>query len=306
MDYQGKVAVVTGGGSGIGRSLAHAFAKRGARIVLADIEKPALDSVASELERAGSEVLALRVDVADSRQVTQLAESVYEAFGAAHVLCNNAGIALRRPRQGSLARGVGLGPAREPLRCDPRPARVSAAHARERRAVPHRQHRLARGADVDAGICALQRVEVRGGGDQRGARAWSAPGSNVGVSVLCPGWVKTRIAESERHAGPEIPARPETPESAADAGPAARPDRRRHRSGRDRAARDRGHRAARALHLPEPRTTCSKACAPASTPYSRPGPKRLSAPARRLRSFEKSWSRIERATESSRLVVRGR
>jgi NAD(P)-dependent dehydrogenase (short-subunit alcohol dehydrogenase family) len=94
MDYQRKVAVVTGGGSGIGRSLAHAFARRGARIVLADIEKPALDAVANELERAGTEVLALRVDVSDSRQVAHLAEAAYEDFGGVHVLCNNAGIAV--------------------------------------------------------------------------------------------------------------------------------------------------------------------------------------------------------------------
>ena len=94
MDYQGRVAVVTGGGSGIGRSLALAFARRGAHIVLADIDAPALASVASELERAGSRVLAKRVDVGDAKQVASLAEAAFDTFGAVHVLCNNAGIAV--------------------------------------------------------------------------------------------------------------------------------------------------------------------------------------------------------------------
>jgi len=211
MDYQGKVAVVTGGGSGIGRSLAHAFAKRGARIVLADIEKPALDTVANELERAGSEVLALRVDVADSQQVAHLAESVHEAFGAAHVLCNNAGIGLGgRVKDLSLEEwdwvlrvnlfGVihGLHAFLPKMLASGEPCHiVNTASLAGLMSMPGL-------APYSASKYAVVAISE--------ALAMECAGSNVGVSVVCPGWVKTRIAESERNAGPEIPQRPLTPE----------------------------------------------------------------------------------------------
>jgi len=211
MDYQGKVAVVTGGGSGIGRSLAHAFAKRGARIVLADIEKPALDRVANELERAGSEVLALRVDVADSRQVARLAESVYEAFGAAHVLCNNAGIAV-----GGRVKDLSLEEWDWVLRVNLFGV-IHGLHA----FLPHM---LASGEPSHivntaslAGLMSMPGLAPYSASKYAvvaisEALAMECAGTNVGVSVVCPGWVKTRIAESERHAGPEIPVRPVTPE----------------------------------------------------------------------------------------------
>ena len=211
MDFQGKVAVVTGGGSGIGRALAHAFAKRGARIVLADIEKPALDSVASELERAGSEVLALRVDVADARQVTSLAESAYEAFGEVNVLCNNAGIAC-----GGRVKDLSLEEWDWVLRVNLYGV-IHGLHA----FLPHM---LASGEPCHivntaslAGLMSMAGISPYSASKYAvvaisEALAQECAGSNVGVSVLCPGWVKTRIAESERLAGPEIPVRPETPE----------------------------------------------------------------------------------------------
>jgi len=211
MDYQGKVAVVTGGGSGIGRSLAHAFAKRGARIALADIEKPALDAVATELARAGTEVLALRVDVADSRQVAQLAESVYEAFGAAHVLCNNAGIGI-----GGRVKDLSLEEWNWILRVNLFGV-IHGLHA----FLPHM---LASGEPCHivntaslAGLVSMPGLAPYSASKYAVVAISEAPamecaGSNVGVSVVCPGWVKTRIAESERHAGLGIPARPVTQE----------------------------------------------------------------------------------------------
>ena len=91
-DFRGKVAVITGAASGIGRGLAYAFANRGMKIVLADIDKENLEKVAKELEEIGTEVMTQITDVSDPEQVAQLADASYERFGSVNILCNNAGV----------------------------------------------------------------------------------------------------------------------------------------------------------------------------------------------------------------------
>lgn len=91
-DLSGKVAVVTGGASGIGRALADAFAAEGMKVVLADVEAPALEAATRELRAAGHDVTGVRCDVADPESVEHLADEAYRAYGAVHVLCNNAGV----------------------------------------------------------------------------------------------------------------------------------------------------------------------------------------------------------------------
>lgn len=91
-DLDGKVAVVTGGASGIGRALVDAFVAEGMRVVVADIEAPALDAVVRELTDAGHTVTGVVTDVTDFESVRALADAAYEAFGAVHVLVNNAGV----------------------------------------------------------------------------------------------------------------------------------------------------------------------------------------------------------------------
>ncbi|MFE6129003.1 SDR family NAD(P)-dependent oxidoreductase [Streptomyces sp. NPDC056437] len=89
---EGQVAVVTGAASGIGRAMARRFAAEGLAVVLADVEESALRGAADELTGDGAKVLARVVDVADRDAVFALADAAYEAFGAVHVLCNNAGV----------------------------------------------------------------------------------------------------------------------------------------------------------------------------------------------------------------------
>jgi NAD(P)-dependent dehydrogenase (short-subunit alcohol dehydrogenase family) len=92
-DLVGKVAVITGGGSGIGRSLARRFAAAGMKVVLADVNEASMRLVEAELAEGGTEVLPVLCDTSLEASVQALAQATLERFGAAHVLCNNAGVA---------------------------------------------------------------------------------------------------------------------------------------------------------------------------------------------------------------------
>src|ERR671910_3266121 len=90
--FEGRVAVVTGAGSGIGRALAGRAAREGMRVVIADVEVGPLEETAAAVETARAEVLVAPTDVSRPDQVDALAGLAYERFGAVHLLCNNAGV----------------------------------------------------------------------------------------------------------------------------------------------------------------------------------------------------------------------
>lgn len=90
--FDGKTAVVTGGASGIGLALAEAFGERGAKVVIADVEEDALNSALGRLKTAGVEAIAVPTDVSDAAAVDRLAKEAVAAYGAVHVVCNNAGV----------------------------------------------------------------------------------------------------------------------------------------------------------------------------------------------------------------------
>jgi len=89
-----RVAVVTGGGSGIGRALVTVFAREGARVVVADIDEAAAGETAEAVRSSGGTALAVKTDVTDLAQVQALADRAFSEMGAVDVLCNNAGVAL--------------------------------------------------------------------------------------------------------------------------------------------------------------------------------------------------------------------
>src|SRR5690348_6705643 len=91
-EFQGKVAVVTGAASGIGRALAERCVKEGMKVVLADIEEQALARASQELDATGTNALAVRTDVSKAEDVAALAQQTLDKYGAVHLLFNNAGV----------------------------------------------------------------------------------------------------------------------------------------------------------------------------------------------------------------------
>jgi len=205
-DLAGKVAVVTGGASGIGNAMATRFASAGMKLVLVDVEAGPLTEATRAFEADGVEVLGQQLDVSDAAAMDALAETSLEHFGAVHVVCNNAGVGsggpmwelttedwefCMRPNLWGVIHGV----------------RVFARHL-----VAQDEGHIVNTASM-AGL-----VSVPGMGPynvtKHGVVTLSETlhhelnelGSAVGVSVLCPGHVNTRIWESHRNRPEELAA----------------------------------------------------------------------------------------------------
>jgi len=204
-DFRDRVAVVTGAASGIGRGMAERFAAEGMRVVLADVEGSALDAAALEMGAAGALVLAVRTDVSDAAQVEALAGAAYDAFGAVHVLCNNAGVAT-----GGLCWEQTLDDWRWVVGVNLWGVIYGIHSFVPRMIAGGEEGHVVNTASV-AGL-------ISGPGSapyavtKHGVVALSETlhhqlamvGSRLRVSVLCPGWVNTRILESGRNRPPEL------------------------------------------------------------------------------------------------------
>jgi len=195
----GRVAVVTGAASGIGFALSERFAAEGMRVVMADIEEPALAEAADLLGGRGAAVLPVPTDVARDDQVDALRDRALEAFGAVHVVCNNAGVSgTGRPlwemsrRDWEWVLGVNLWGVINGVRSFvPVLLEQDAGHVVNTASL----------AGVTTGILGPYSVTKHGvvalsEGLHFQLAQRAAP---VGVSVLCPGWVRTRIGESDRN-----------------------------------------------------------------------------------------------------------
>jgi NAD(P)-dependent dehydrogenase (short-subunit alcohol dehydrogenase family) len=91
-EFKGKVAVVTGAASGIGKAICERAAREGMHVVMADVEQDMLRQSARDIEGLGADVLAVRTDVSQPDELSKLAEETLERFGKVHVVCNNAGV----------------------------------------------------------------------------------------------------------------------------------------------------------------------------------------------------------------------
>ena len=96
-DLNGKVAVITGGASGLGKAFAEKFGSAGMKLALADVEVPVLEETVANLRSTGIDAIGIPCDVSDAESVKNFSDSVFSEFGAAHLLCLNAGVAATGP-----------------------------------------------------------------------------------------------------------------------------------------------------------------------------------------------------------------
>jgi 3-oxoacyl-[acyl-carrier protein] reductase len=98
-DLEGRVAIITGGGKGIGKVYAQEFARAGAKVVAADIDGEAAEAVAACIVRGNGDALGLRTDVADEASANAMAKAAIERFGGIDILINNASLMSVLPRR---------------------------------------------------------------------------------------------------------------------------------------------------------------------------------------------------------------
>ena len=206
---RGRVAVVTGAASGIGLAMVERFAAEGMKVVMADVEADALDAAVATLRSRAPAVHASRVDVSKPEDLERLARETYDAFGAAHVLCNNAGVAV-------------IGAVHEHTLADWKwviDVNLWGVIHGVRAFVP----RMLGGGDEGhvvntasmAGLTTsafMSVYDVTKHGvvalSESMFKEFALTGAPIGVSVVCPGLINTRIMHSSRN----------RPESLADAG----------------------------------------------------------------------------------------
>ncbi len=203
MDVEGKVVVITGGASGIGLASARAFAAAKAKLVLGDIEAGPLEAAVASLAAEGAEVVGVATDVTREADVLALRDAALANFGAAHVIFNNAGVAAG-PTIGTPTKvwewvldvnlnGVIYGlNAFLPLFLEQNEGHVINTGS------------LAGlgGVPGMGAYCASKFAVV--GISESLFHELALSGANVGVSALCPGFVKTRIFESQRNMPNEL------------------------------------------------------------------------------------------------------
>jgi NAD(P)-dependent dehydrogenase (short-subunit alcohol dehydrogenase family) len=196
-NLDGKVAVVTGAASGIGLALSEMFIAEGMKVVLADIDEIRLADVEATFKADGADVASMVCDTSSERAVAALAEFTLERFGAAHVLCNNAGV-------------TGLGDAwTDSMDLWHRTVGINlygVVHG-VRSFLPIM---TAQGEGHIVNTASMAGLLAMPGGGPYNATKHAVVGlseglylelkmleSPVEVSVLCPGWVKTRLMEHE-------------------------------------------------------------------------------------------------------------
>jgi NAD(P)-dependent dehydrogenase (short-subunit alcohol dehydrogenase family) len=215
---KGNVAVVTGAASGIGLALAKRFAAAGLDVVMADLEPvtlgAAVESVRALSPESGAEVLAEQLDVASADAVESLAERTFARFGAVHVVCNNAGVAAGGSQAALTVAewmwvlGVNLNGVVHGI-ASFLPRMVASG---EQGHIVNTASMAGHVAAAGMGPYNASKFAVVGLSESLFHELAPSP---IGVSVLCPGWVKTNIGTSERNRPFDVPERSVLPQDGA-------------------------------------------------------------------------------------------
>lgn len=198
-DLEGKVGVITGAASGIGRAMAVAFAAEGMQLALADVEVEPLEDTAEMVRAEGTNAIAVPTDVSDPIQVESLAEKTIGEFGALHLACNNAGVSAGGLtwqidlEDWNWVLGVNFYGVLHGLRSfTPRIIESGGGHIVNTASMAGltsppgmSPYNVSKHAVVT--LSESMSVEL------------SMAHPEVGISVLCPGWVRTRIHEADRN-----------------------------------------------------------------------------------------------------------
>lgn len=208
--FKDKVAVITGAGSGIGRAMAHRCVQEGMKVILADVEGPALVEVETEMREAGAAVLAVRTDVSREADVAALAEKTIARFGSVHLLCNNAGVVgtvtpiwKSSPLDWQWVLGVNLWGVIHGIR-------VFVPIMLEQDTECHIANTASMAALIfgPGGVYGVSKHAVVGLSETL-TRELAQVKSKIAVSVFCPGFVDTRIMDSERNRPQHLHVQPE-------------------------------------------------------------------------------------------------
>jgi NAD(P)-dependent dehydrogenase (short-subunit alcohol dehydrogenase family) len=214
-EFKDKVAVITGAASGLGLAMARRFAREGMKLALGDIEEEPLRRVEQEFRRSGIPVLAIRTDVSRAHDVERLAEKTLATFGAVHVVCNNAGVGPggvvweNTVADWEWVLGVNMWGVIHGVRVfvpimlrQNTPGHVvNTASVAGLLSVPGMGiYCVSKHAVVTLSECLYHDLAARG--------------AKINVSVLCPAYVPTGIADSERNRPAMLhnPPRPRSPE----------------------------------------------------------------------------------------------
>jgi NAD(P)-dependent dehydrogenase (short-subunit alcohol dehydrogenase family) len=216
-DLKGKTAFVTGGASGFGLEFARAFLKEGMRVALADIEAPALAKARDSLQADDKRLRGFVCDTADRASLQRAADGAIEAFGRVHLVCNNAGVGGRPgsvdelpDRQWNWVLSVNLMGVVHGIS-------VFLPHMRGHGEGGHFLNTASMAGMVGQpcdGPYTASKFAVVGISE---SLFYELRGSNIGVSVLCPGFARTGIALSERNQPAELAKDEQAPLSAAGA-----------------------------------------------------------------------------------------
>jgi NAD(P)-dependent dehydrogenase (short-subunit alcohol dehydrogenase family) len=211
MDISGKTAIVTGAASGIGLGIATALAEAGANVVMADIQKDAVEQAAHGLSGTNKRVMPVRIDVTQEQSVLDALAEAKRAFGKLHIACNNAGVPMHGsklidvpPADWTFVIGVNIWGIIHGIRHFV-PAilehgedghivnTASVAGFQNRRGTNQGPYSMSKYAAVSLSEALEHELE----------------GTNIGVSVLCPGPINTNIARGARNrpehmGGPQV------------------------------------------------------------------------------------------------------